>query len=256
MKLKIVSVNLWHGGQLLDGIIEFLKTQDADVVVMQEAFNATDPSVDRQYHSMEILSKELGYEHSDFVADFRDFDRTDGKAQRGNGILSKYPIIGRDAVFFVRPYTEEYRDVPGQFEDCPRDLQHVVLDTPVGEVNVFNIQGVWDLNGDNYSDRRRYMAEVVIEAVKDKHNVIVAGDTNAKQANQAILDIEQHLDSVFKRDLVTTFNMRRKDNPGYATAAVDGVFISNDMRVIEKECHDVDISDHLPLSVTVELQDV
>ena len=200
--------------QLLDEIIEFLKTQKADVVVMQEAFNATDPSVDRQYHSMEILAEELGYEYSDFVADYRDFDRTDDKAQRGNGILSKYPIVGRDAKFFVRPYTEEYRDVEGQFPDCPRDLQHVVLETPAGEVNVFNIQGVWDLDGDSYSDRRRHMAEVVIEAVKDKQNVIVAGDTNAKQTNQAILDIEQHLVSVFKRDMTTTFNMRHKDNPG------------------------------------------
>jgi len=97
------------------------------------------------------------------------------------------------------------------------------------------------------------MAEVVIEAVKDKQNVIVAGDTNAKQTNQAILDIEQHLVSVFKRDMTTTFNMRHKDNPGYATAAVDAVFIDRGMKVIEKQCPDVDVSDHLPLSVTVDI---
>jgi endonuclease/exonuclease/phosphatase family metal-dependent hydrolase len=64
--------------------------------------------------------------------------------------------------------------------------------------------------------------------------------------------IEEHLTSVFGNSLTTTFNMRRKENPGYATAAVDLMYISNDLRVTGKDCPDVDISDHLPLVVTLE----
>lgn len=254
MKIKFVSLNLWLGGILFDGIIEFLKEQDADIIVLQEVYNGTDASLDRQYKSMQILGEELGYAYSDFVADYRDFDRTDGKAQRGNAVLSKFPIVGTDAIFFGEPYSETYRDLPGHYHECPRDLQHVILETPAGELDVFNIQGVWDLDGDNYSEQRRQMSETVIEAIQGKKNVILAGDTNAKPTNQAILDIEKYLHSVFGQSLTSTFNMRRKDNPGYATAVVDMIFVSPHMKVHSASCHDIDISDHLPLSAELEIQ--
>jgi endonuclease/exonuclease/phosphatase family metal-dependent hydrolase len=253
MTIKIVSLNLWLGGILFDGVVEFLKSQDADVVVLQEVYNGEDPSLDRQFRSMQILQEQLGYAASDFVADFRDIERAEGKAQRGNAILSKFPITQRDAVFFDKPYSEEYRDVPGNYHNCPRDLQHVVLDTTAGEVNIFNIQGVLDLDGGNYSQQRKNMAEQVIKAVSGKPNVILAGDTNAQQTNTAILDIEKHLHSVFGRELKSTFNMRHKDNPGYATAAVDAIFVSSNIRVLSRECPDIDISDHLPLVATLEI---
>ncbi|HEY8999570.1 MAG TPA: endonuclease/exonuclease/phosphatase family protein [Candidatus Saccharimonadales bacterium] len=253
MKLKLVTLNLWFGGTMFDEIVAFLKVQDADVVVLQEAYNGEDVSLKPQYRSMQELRKRLGYPYDNFVADYLDFDDAEGKAQRGNAILSKFPITASDAVFFVGEYTEEYRNVDGKYDTCPRDLQHVALQTPAGEVNVFNIQGVWDLNGENYSPQRKHMAEVVIKAIEGKPNVIVAGDTNAKQVNQSIKDIEEHLQSVFGEELTSTFNMRHKDNPGYATAAVDAIFISPNIKVLEKSQPDVDLSDHLPLTATLEI---
>jgi endonuclease/exonuclease/phosphatase family metal-dependent hydrolase len=254
MILKVVTLNLWLGGELFDNILDFLEQQDADIVLLQEVYNGEDPTLDRKYRSMNVLKARLHYSYEDFVADYRDFDETDGKSQRGNAILSKFPITARRALFFDRPYSETYRDMPGNYHTCPRDLQHVTLETPVGEVNVFNIQGVWDLDGDNYSDKRRRMGAMVTDAVKDLPNVILAGDTNAKPTNQAILEIEKHLKSAFgKEELSTTFNMRRKDNPGYATAAVDMILVSPSIEVLEHACLDVDISDHLPLTATLKI---
>lgn len=192
MTIKFVSLNLWFGGELFDEIVAFLKAQDADIVVLQEAFSSTDVAVERQYRSMQVLSEKLGYAYTDFAPAYRDFDHTDGKAQRGNGILSKFSITGQDNIFFFGEYTETYRDVPGQFKNCPRNLQHVQLDTPAGEMHVYNIQGVWDLDGDSYSKQRRQMSDIIIEQVDGKPNVILAGDTNAKMTNRSILDIEKH----------------------------------------------------------------
>lgn len=254
MKLKVVSINLEHGGLRFDEIIEFLREQDADVVLSQETYSTDDDSADRQYRSMQLMPGLLGYEYSDFSAAFRDFDRTGGRGQRGNGIFSKYPLTAKETVFFDGEYSETYRDTPEQYADCPRNLQHVVVHLPDGDVDVFNIQGVWDLDGDNYSAKRKRMAETVIAETKDLSKVIVAGDTNAKPTNQAIIDIEKHLKSVFTNDeLATTFNMRVKTNPGYGTAAVDMILISPSIEVIDKSCPDVDVSDHLPLVATLEV---
>jgi endonuclease/exonuclease/phosphatase family metal-dependent hydrolase len=74
-----------------------------------------------------------------------------------------------------------------------------------------------------------------------------------KPTNQAIKNIEKHLDSIFQGELKTTFNMKHKDNPGYATAAVDMMFVSSDMSVDYKSCPDVDVSDHLPLVAVLDI---
>jgi endonuclease/exonuclease/phosphatase family metal-dependent hydrolase len=252
MKLKVISLNLWLGGLLLEEVIKFLREQDADIVLLQEVFNGTDPALEPRFRSMQVLKEQLNYPEQDFAAAYRDFDLTNGLMQRGDAILSKFPIKERNTTFVAGSYSETYRDVSEQFKDCPRELEHVVIETPNGDVNVFNLQGVWDLDGDNYSAQRKKMAEVIVTAVEGKEHVILGGDTNARPTNKAIQQIEAKLINVFKGQLKTTFNMHHKDNPGYATSVVDMLFVSpNDMEVLSRECPNVNISDHLPLVMEV-----
>jgi endonuclease/exonuclease/phosphatase family metal-dependent hydrolase len=67
------------------------------------------------------------------------------------------------------------------------------------------------------------------------------------------MSLENSLLSVFGNSLATTFNMSQKTNPGYATAAVDMLFISREIKVTSSECPQVNISDHLPLIATLEV---
>lgn len=254
MKLKVISLNLWLGGILFDNVIQFLREQDADIVLLQEVFNGTEPTLERRFRSMQVLKEMLDYPYEDFAAAYRDFDLTNGLMQRGDAILSKFPIKERHATFLSGGYSETYRDVPEQYKDCPRELEHVVIETPDGDLNVFNLQGVWDLNGDNFSEARKKMAEVILTAVKGKQHVILGGDTNARPTNKAIQMIEGELINVFKDTLISTFNMRHKDNPGYATSAVDMLFVTPDIEVVSRDCPDVDVSDHMPLVIEIALK--
>jgi endonuclease/exonuclease/phosphatase family metal-dependent hydrolase len=252
MQIKFVCLNLWHGGRLMPGILTFLKEQDADIVALQEVYNGTDKAYPDNFRALEVLREQLKYPYDNFAPAV--LDRVEvGKIDNGNMVLSKLPIAAYDVVFFNQPYGERDAYDATQFPTMPRNMQHVQIKAPAGEINVFNFHGVWDLDGDNYSPQRRKMSEVIIEHTKDKPNVILAGDTNARPTNQAMRDVEKHLTSVFGTELTTTFNMRRKDNPGYGTAAVDMVFVSPSLKIVSKSCPDVDISDHLPLVVTLEL---
>ncbi len=47
--------------------------------------------------------------------------------------------------------------------------------------------------------------------------------------------------------------MRRKKDPGYATSAVDVVYVSPEIKIISRDCPNVDISDHLPLVATLDI---
>jgi len=253
MKLKIVCLNLWQGGNLFDGILDFLSKEDADILLLQEVYNGTDPKLPENYRSIDVLRSKLNYAYYDFAAAMLDIV-PEGKVLGGNAIFSKFPITAQCAIFFDEPFRERHAHDPAEFPTTPRNLQCVTVTVSESTIHLFNFQGVWDLDGDNYSIRRQKMSNTIINAIKGKHNVILCGDTNAKPTNKAMLAIEKYLHSVFGNELLTTFNMLRKDNPGYATAAVDMIFVSDDIEVVEYYCPKVDISDHLPLVASLVLR--
>ncbi|MBI5357404.1 endonuclease/exonuclease/phosphatase family protein [Candidatus Saccharibacteria bacterium] len=251
MNLKVVCLNIWNG-ELLEAAVEFLLKEMADIVLAQEVFGSEDKGLEARYRSHQIIESKLGF-YSHFAPTYRDFDHTNGKALRGNSVFSRFPIIDSQVTHLSIPYNETYRDVPGNFHKCPRNLQHVKIEAFSKEINVFNVHGPWDLDGDNFNDQRREMADVIMREIKDKPNIILGGDTNATPGNQAIKIIEGKLKNVFDGELKSTFNMRHKTAPGYATAVVDFIFISKDVKIIDKSCPDVDVSDHLPLIASLQI---
>jgi endonuclease/exonuclease/phosphatase family metal-dependent hydrolase len=248
LELKVVSLNMWHGGRLFDQMLAFLKGQDADVVLLQEVFNDHNPKLEQRFRSLDVLKRELGYKYHNFAPTQR-MVQPEGKIEEGVAILTRFPIISAKSTFLAEPYNDHYIDIPENYASSPRPLQHVVLDTPYGELNVFNIHGVWDLDGDNFSERRQKMSKTIIGAIRGLPNVILAGDTNSRPTNPAMQALEGYLTPVFGTELKSTFNMRHKDDPGYATSAVDLMYVSSTIRVLAKECPDVDVSDHRPLVV-------
>jgi endonuclease/exonuclease/phosphatase family metal-dependent hydrolase len=252
MTIKFISLNLWWGGNLFPQILDFLSAEDADIVVLQEVHDGHDPALKERLRSMDVLKQKLDYPYQKF-AEALMLTLPEGTFPSGNAILSKFPITDNSITFLFDSILDEYLDIPEHWSVAPRILQGAALDTPAGEVNVFNIHGVWDLAGDDPSPQRRTMVERTLAAIKGKPNVILAGDTNASQGNPLLRDIDSQLTSVFGRELKSTFNMRRKDKPGYATAAVDHMWVSPNIKVISKSCPDIDISDHLPLIATLEI---
>ncbi|HZL08050.1 MAG TPA: endonuclease/exonuclease/phosphatase family protein [Candidatus Dormibacteraeota bacterium] len=252
MKIKVISLNMWWGGNLFPAILDFLRTESPDIVMLQEVYNGTKPEFEDRYRSMQVLNDSLGYAYSDFVQAFI-HDSPVGMVPQGNAVLSRFPISARAYSFITEPIKESYKDLPEEWPIEPRVLQHVELDSPAGEINVFNMHGIWDLAGDNYSPERQRMGETILEETRGKRNVILGGDSNATTGNQLMRELEKPFRNAFGQELKTTFNMRRKKNPGYATSVVDVIYVSPSLKVLSAGCPDVDISDHLPLVVNLEL---
>lgn len=252
MRLKFVCLNLWLGGKLFPQIINFLNQEKPDILVAQEVYNAKIPGREDRFYSTEILKKNCGFSFDFFSPACIDV-RPEGKIENGNVILSKFPITKTKTVFFDVPFGER-TDVEGgsDYSMTPRNLQCAEIQFDKKKLNVFNTQGIWGLDGAD-NERRLKMSETIVNEVGNLENVILAGDFNLKPNTKTIENIGNHLRNVFQNELSTTFNMKQKTNPGYATAVVDMIFTSNDLKVIDKKCPQVDISDHLPLVVTFDL---
>jgi endonuclease/exonuclease/phosphatase family metal-dependent hydrolase len=259
MKIKVLTLNVWHGGKLWDEMIGFLQSENPDVLLLQEAHAPLGATTIPQQRTLEEFRKLLDYPVDDFAPQYN-WDFKGQRVAHGSAIFSKLPLIKRHRQVFIEyPFNENFVDDPKNYPTIPRNLEHLTLDAGGTAIDVFNLHGVWDLNGTNDSPQRMRMSEVVIQNVKDLTNVILAGDTNAQRHCRAILDIEEHLVNVFGDELPTSFNVRHKDLekfPGYATATVDMMFTSPNLKVVDHYCPQVDASDHLPLVAVVEVPTV
>lgn len=252
MRVKFISLNLWIGGILFEEILEFLKKEKPDILALQEAYNGKNPNFEKRYRSLHALNNELDFPYQSFspaVIDVLKF----GKVEQGNAILSKFPIVETKTVFYdVSLQERTLAESPGDFSFTPRNLQHAGIETNSAKLNVFNTQGIWGFDGED-SERRLKMGATIMRETRDKKNVILAGDFNLKPYTETVKNIEKNLNNIFKDELISTFNMKRKNNEGYATSVVDMVFVSRNIKVLNHYCPAVDISDHLPLVCIFEI---
>lgn len=253
MRLKFITLNVEHGGKLMDNILSFLNDEKPDLLFLQEVYNSNDSQLESRFRTVEVLRKEIG----EFLpySDFRGiaFD-PEVKADMGNAIFSKFHLSNCGSKFFDVPYGEVSFTGYHEPVKVPRAVQYSDIDINGKNTLLLNLHGIWATNGTD-SERRINMAKDIAEILKGKESIILAGDTNfTTDAVKTIEIIESKgVKSVFGDSLVSTFNMRHKTNPAYASAAVDMIFVSSDFRVISKEMPEVDVSDHYPLVATIEL---
>lgn len=252
MRIKFITLNVEHGGKLMDNILPFLNSERPEVLFLQEVYNSTNKKQERRFRAFEVYKKEFAY------LPYFDFQRIaydpDIKADMGNAIFSKFKLSNSGVRFFDVPYGNARFTGYHEPTIVPRAIQYVTSDINGCKTLFLNLHGIWaNYGGDNR--RRIEMAKSIAELIGGSESVILAGDTNfTSEAVETIKIIENSgVESVFKDSLKSTFNMRHKTNPGYAQAAVDMIFVSKNFKVLEKEMPEVDVSDHYPLKAILEI---
>ena len=251
MKLKFINLNLWSVGGMFNRALNFLIQEKADLITLQEVYDGRGTKLAAGFRGLNLLKSGLDLPYCSFAPALTD-NRPEGKIVQGNAIFSRWPIISSKTIFFDVPYNDNYIAAPDNYFYVPRNLQQLKIKAGKINLNIFNTQAIWGLDG-NDTERRLKMSEKIVSQIKNKVNVILAGDFNVNEGTQAILNIEKHLSNVFKNERPTSFNMKQKSQPGYATAVVDFVFTSKAIKVIRHQSPLVDVSDHLPLICLLEI---
>lgn len=252
MEIKYVNLNLLEGGIYSPGIKEFLQRENPDIFALQEVFLSEDQSLPERYRSLEWISSLFPDYEYEFAPEVL-YNDGEKRFLCGNAIFSRFSILDSATIFYDLPFGEYHWQTPGtnekhDYSQQPYNLLYTQIKAGRKTLNVFNTHGIWGVDGDD-NPRRLQMGEIISKQVQGKDHVILGGDFNLLPTTRTIKKIEQHLTNVFGNSLETTFNMRKKPFPGsYANSVVDMVFVSNDIKVLQKHCPDVDISDHFPLA--------
>ncbi len=254
MKIKVLTLNIW-GGELLDRIIDFINKENPDIALLQEVYDGKREQLDYKYRSLSILAQELNLPNHVFGASLID-TRSIGDILHGNAIFSRFPIQNKKRIFFDIPFGEfniEKSDIKREgIQYTPMSMLRTSIKISNKDINAYSVHGIWGLDGKD-NERRLAMSKTIVDEIKDKENVILAGDFNISPNTKTIKNIEIYLRNVFDSELTSTFNMKHKKLPGYATAAVDMIFVSKNMEIIDHYMPIVDVSDHLPLICRLEI---
>lgn len=253
MQIKFITINTWFGGKIWDNLVSFIEVEKPDIIALQEVYDGHDKNLEKRYRTMEEFSKIFSnfLPYHIFGATVND---TSVNVHWGNAIFSKFPIRASKTIFFDLPFT----DYNFATDPDPRLAAEGMLEGEISldkdNIFVYSWHGPWNNHGGD-SKERFVMRDKIIESLKDKEKVILAGDSNMNNGTQVIKDIEEKLNltNVFGDTLTTTFNMKRKNIPELAHESVDKVFVTKNIKVLRKEMSMVDISDHHPLKVILEV---
>lgn len=247
MRVKVLCLNLWYGGRLWEPLLAFLRRENPDILCAQEVYDGRDVSLPPWFQTVERFKQDLGFPHVSFAAAYGEVT-PHGVIPCGNAVFSRLPLTPVHVWFYDTPFNprrDEEAERP-DFTRTPRNLQHVAVETAAGPINVFNTQGIWGFD-DRDNPRRLHQSEVILRAVRGKPRTVLAGDFNVGEDTETMRRIGSALTSIFVEEFVSSFNLRHKTAPGFATSVVDGVFVSSDLRVVSRRAPHADVSDHIPL---------
>ncbi len=253
MRIKIININTWWGGRYLwDNLTQYLKSEQADIVMMQEACVNSGSGLLQYLTTAASLKKMLDYPYAEQQLQYGEKVGQE-TLSLANAMLSRFPLINKSVVWLQGNGPGAIDNAnPASFPDAPRNLLHCQMDINDQLYNLITLQGVWAPDS-NVTDGQLAQGKVPADYIKDKPNIILSGDFNVKEGSQPISLIEQYLTNIFVGERKSSFNMKHKTNPGYATAVVDFVFTSPDLKVTDHYTADADVSDHQSQVVILDL---
>lgn len=253
MKIKFLTLNIWHGGLIWDNLVEFIHKEDPDIAFFQEIYGSENEKLEKRYRTISLFEKEfpkLTYHMFGPTV----IDSTT-KAPEGKAIFSKLPLEGNKVYFFNGKLKEHDLQIHDPFAaEIPEGMLESTVVLNGKKVWLYSWHGVWEKLGHDTKARFK-MQDIIVGALKGKERIILAGDTNLNPDTQFVANIQEKLGikSVFGESLVSTFNMKHKTNPGFATAVVDMIFTTPNIKVVDKYQPDDDVSDHKPLVAILEV---
>ncbi len=231
MKLKVLSWNIWCDGYF-DEISRFLSFFDADIIGLQEVLPQS-----KNIPVIDFLGS-LGYEHAYGPALTMPLAKGTSE-EMGNAIFSKHKILGRN----IHVLSQENKRIAVQADI---EVRGVVL-------HVFSVHL---LHTHQQPSKIQDLQTENLIKVLPKEKTIVMGDFNATPESNPLKRMKEVLVNT-DTGLAPTWSVYPEGCPTCSPQKIDTrldyIFTSRDLKSNGPRVEDSRGSDHLPISVAVEV---
>lgn len=239
MRFKILSWNIW-GGQHLSEIIDLLRKEDADIVGLQEVIE----DLDGTKNTAKIIAEKLGYEWvfvpTHEVETARLYALLESKTVKiGNAVLSRQKIS--------ESITHEL-----SMERKRLAIEAVI---PIGD-RVFHIFSTHLVHTHQQpSELQSLQAKNLLRFIPVE-NALLMGDFNATPQSDCVQILADGLETT-DRDFKPTWSVYPEGCnicvPRHIDTRLDYIFTSKDIKTASFAVLESKGSDHLPISVMIEV---
>ncbi|MEK7616700.1 MAG: endonuclease/exonuclease/phosphatase family protein [Patescibacteria group bacterium] len=254
--MKLICLNIW-GGKKYEPLMDFIKkaSEDTDIFCFQEVFKN---SANRKENIFRIniyneISKILLNYNSYYASSLNNWivtrqevKKTKFKLSYGVSIFIKKDIkVDSYGDFFLFGGVDTFD--PSDLNTLPRNAQYVTFINKGMRYIICNVHGIWNKAGKNDSPSRINQSQKIKEFLENHQGgKILVGDFNLDINTKSIKILEEDF-----RNLIKEYNIpttRNKYFPGNEKFA-DYVFVSSEIKIMDFQVPNIEVSDHLPLTV-------
>lgn len=255
MEIKVIQVNIYKG-RYMESLVEFLNSQKADIVCMQEvAVGEVNLTTDKSLNTFEYLKSKTGMDGV-FFPDQIVTDRPG--AHVGNAVLTNFKILDSKLIPLRQntSLTLKSFEDPRLFPDFPRSIVEAKLDTGETQMYALSAHGAWTAPPVDTPETLR-QAKLIKDHLKSLNlPFIFCADMNTIPGSKVIKTI-----SSASVNQITGSDISRTTHPVvHKTASfkpegllVDYIFSSKDFKKVSVEAPNVLVTDHLPVVGVFEL---
>lgn len=267
MQFTVLQLNVWSF-EYFDNIVEFIKSNNVDIIIMQEA--ATDNK--RKTYGINLLDLFKEKVKMDYVfAPIHTISYPDSKTiSIGNAIFSKFPFIYSEYSYdkYLGNITHTNSDSPLHDTSLPKYVQYkynmkqtTTFLRSIITVNNYSVRFITTHFSVSHKCTETlqmfHQAEQVVDIYKHSNNIptIFAGDLNIHDKSASITLLKENFHLVQDGELQNTLSAIHPaiTNDAPNGMRIDYTFYNNMLKLISSKTSQVVISDHLPTISVFEL---
>ena len=250
--MKILQINAWCG-RIKDGLTNYIKKENPDIICMQEAVWCDDVRADnyvrRNADTVNKIKEECGYIYISAVPNWG-LEMFGGEfiIQNGIAIFSRIPIVEEEKKLVYSEYSvrSSLSNIIEPAAEHGYYAQKVVLEN--GLV-VVNYHGYWQKDPMGNDTSVECMRKVADMKHDEERPVVLCGDLNLTYKAPAMRELDFLTDLTAKNGVKTTLRNLRFE----AEVDCDHILINDKVECVDYSLHDDMVSDHLTLTVDLNL---
>jgi endonuclease/exonuclease/phosphatase family metal-dependent hydrolase len=247
MPVKLVSINIEGSKHLEERVLPFLKEKDADVVTLQEVFEADVERI-KQVTGMDGLFTPMAHIDQENTPIPEDNDIW------GVLVLTKFPIISSGSSAYYKYQGKDELPVfvsTKNVEQMNRVLSWITILSDGEELTFATTHFTWSAKGETTPLQEESFQN--LEKILDSLPISVfTGDFNAPRGRKIFSKLSQRYKDNIPQDIVTTIDNVIHKAPEEINLVVDGLFSAKGVKVLNTQVLS-GVSDHMAVTGMIEV---